>query len=45
MNVEKVKLAFLNTEKDITTALQQVSDSMTDVSGIFFTSLKTQKHV
>lgn len=40
MDVEKVKLSFLNTEKDITNALQQVSDSMTNVSGIFFTSLK-----
>jgi hypothetical protein len=40
MNVEKVKLSFLNTEKDITTALQQVSDSMTNVSGTFFTSIK-----
>lgn len=40
MNVEKVKLSFLNKEKDITAALQQVSDSMTNVSGIFFTSLK-----
>jgi hypothetical protein len=36
----KVKLSFLNTEKDITTALHQVSDSMTEVSGIFFTILR-----
>jgi len=38
--VEKVKHTSLNTEKDITTALQQVSDSMTKVSGTFLTSLK-----
>jgi hypothetical protein len=37
----RVKPSFLNTEKNITNVLQQVSDLMTNTSGTFFTSFKS----